>query len=73
MNYEADKTVQMRVVYKPGRDSTLDIHEMREDGHPRCGKKQNSWKGHTMRPVALGRATVTCLSCIRKHEREIAG
>ena len=65
MSYEVDKRVQMRLAHKQRTDSDLDIHEMRDDGHPRCGRKPDSWQGNPMVPVKLGLGVVTCLSCAR--------
>jgi hypothetical protein len=41
----------------------LEIHELQEDGQPRCGPKPDSWQGKPMRLVSLGRGSVTCKRC----------
>ena len=63
--YEADETGQMREGGAIGAvaDFELEIHELRDDGQPRCGPKPDSWRGKPMRLVDLGRGWVTCKRC----------
>jgi len=59
---QADETGQMRMLGAAG-DWELEIHELGDDGQPRCGPKPDSYRGKTMRLVKLGRASVTCKPC----------
>jgi hypothetical protein len=63
--YQADETRQMREGGAVGRvaDFELEIHELRDDGRPRCGPKPDSSRGKPMRLVKLGRGWVTFKRC----------
>jgi hypothetical protein len=60
--YQAAETGQMR---EAGAVSgfVLEIHELRDDGQPRCGPKPDSWRGNPMSLVKLCRGWVTCRRC----------
>lgn len=60
--YQAADIGQMREVGAVG-GFELEIHELRDDGQPRCGPKPDSWRGKPMSLVRLGRGGVTCLRC----------
>jgi hypothetical protein len=62
--YEVEETGQMSEV-GASRPFKLEIHELRDDGQPRCGPKPDSWRRKPMRLVELGREWVTCKSCAR--------
>jgi hypothetical protein len=60
--YYADETGQMRERGHPG-PFVLEIHELRDDGQPRCGPKPDTWQGKPMDLVPLGPGSVTCKRC----------
>jgi hypothetical protein len=60
--YHADARVQVQERGHPG-PFVLEIHEMRDDGEPRCGPKPREWRGKPMDPVPLGPGSVTCQRC----------
>ena len=62
--YQANETGQMREA-SATTGFMLEIHELRDDGHPVCGRKPDSWRDKKMRLVALGAGPVTCASCAR--------
>ena len=60
--YHANATVRMQARGHPG-PFDLEIHEMRDDGEPRCGPKPRRYKGKPMDPVPVGPGPVTCKRC----------
>jgi hypothetical protein len=61
--YHASETGQMRLRGYPGPNFELEIHELRDDGEPRCGPKPRVWNGKPMDLVPLGPRYVTCKRC----------
>jgi hypothetical protein len=62
MPYRAENTGRMQLRGHPG-PFELKIHELRDDGQPRCGPKPGTWRGQPMDLVALGAGDVTCERC----------
>ena len=60
--YQADDTGQMREVGAVD-GFVLQVHELSDDGRPRCGRKPDTWRGRPMALVKLGRSSVTCRRC----------
>lgn len=60
--YQADDTAQMREAGATD-GSGLQVHELRDDGQPLCGRKPDRWRGRPMRLVPLGRSSVTYRRC----------
>ena len=70
--YHTDETVQVQERGHPGPFVT-EIHELRDDGRPRCGPKPGR-QGKPMDPVPLGPGWVSCKRCaqLTGHTEDLA-